>query len=294
MEARTCSECAESGRRFAPGMMARIPPSGTAPFTFTRGSDDTVNYWNSYPAHQVTLTSGFYMGKYQVTQEQWEAVMGNNPSSFRAGGGGAGQVTGLDTSRFPVERVSWYDVIVFANRLSKQAGLTPVYEIGCASNGEWTTYTSRWGSVPTSGDARWNNVRMVEGSTGYRLPTEAQWEFACRAGTITPWNTGTSITTSEANFDGVLGRTTEVGDFEPNAWGLYDMHGNVWEWVWDWFGAYSSEAQTDPVGVSSGSFRVFRGGGWHHDAQAARSTVRGHYWPNRRWFIGGFRLVRPQ
>jgi formylglycine-generating enzyme required for sulfatase activity len=146
---------------------------------------------------------------------------------------------------------------------------------------------------------------MVAGSNGYRLPTEAQWEYACRAGTGTPFSTGNNITTSQANYDGRgpynnnakgenRGKTTPVGrSFAPNAWGLYDMHGNVWEWCWDWYGSYSSGAQTDPGGAVSGYSRVIRGGSWDNYGQYLRSAYRNFDYPYGRSYVIGFRLVCP-
>ncbi|MCL2293418.1 MAG: formylglycine-generating enzyme family protein [Spirochaetes bacterium] len=162
---------------------------------------------------------------------------------------------------------------------------------------EWTTNPDLWGPVPASSNPRWNAVRIVPGSTGYRLPTEAQWEFACRAGTITPWNTGNTITQSQANFyqtgGANLNRTTAVNSYAPNAWGLYNMHGNVWEWVWDWFGAYTADAKTNPTGPPTGVDRVLRGGCWFNVAEHLRSALRTDDTPSSRWNINGFRLVRP-
>jgi formylglycine-generating enzyme required for sulfatase activity len=146
---------------------------------------------------------------------------------------------------------------------------------------------------------------MDRNANGYRLPTEAEWEYACRAGTTTPFNTGNTITTAQANYNGnypysnnpagvYLGRTTEVGSYAaPNAWGLYDMHGNVWEWCWDWYAAeYGTGAVTDPTGAASGSVRVTRGGSWNSDGQYLRSAFRYTYSPRVRVRSLGFRLVR--
>ena len=183
-----------------------------------------------------------------------------------------------------MEQVSWYDAIEYCNKRSQKEGLTPAYNI--SGSGDNRTVT-------------WN-----KNANGYRLPTEAEWEYACRAGTTTPFSTGNNVTTSQANYDGnypynnnakgtYREKTTPVGSFASNAWGLYDMHGNVWEWCWDWYGSYSSGAQTDPVGASSGSDRVFRGGSWYYNAGYVRSAGRSGATPSY-WNYGmGFRLVRP-
>ena len=257
--------------------MVRIP-SGS--FLMGSSVDEPGRQANEGPQWQVTLDS-FYMGRYLVTQEQWVAVMGTNPSHF----------TG-NINR-PVENVSWYDTIVFSNKLSFMAGLSPAYEIRCAVNDEWTTNPDRWGTVPTNSDIRWNNVRIVPGSTGYRLPTEAQWEYAARAGSTTLFNFGNRITSEYANFGNNHRETTLVGSFPPNAWGLYDMHGNLVEWVWDWMGPYPSIAQNDPIGPIAGTIRVLRGGSWNLSAQFLRSAQRFGNDPSDGWFNDGFRLVRP-
>ena len=181
--------------------------------------------------HKVTLTKGFYMGVTEITQGQWKAIMGNNPSNFKG-------------DNRPVERVSWDDCQEFIRKLNRQ-----------------------------------------EGTDKYRLPTEAEWEYACRAGTTTPFYTGNCISTDQANYDGnypmprcskgnYRKKTIEAASFSPNAWGLYDMHGNVWEWCQDWFGDYPSSHVTDPKGPSSGSGRVHRGGSWYNDARHCRSANR--------------------
>ncbi|MCL2294933.1 MAG: formylglycine-generating enzyme family protein [Spirochaetes bacterium] len=208
-----------------PIVMVQIPPSGTAPFFFRMGQADITTH-----EFDVTLTQGFRMSRHQITQAQWEAVMTGNtngisptPSHFRPGGAGSVQVYRMDTSNFPVERVNWFDALVFCNRLSIMEGLDPVYSINGSTNPD------DWGTVPTGSGhanfANWNAVIMVAGANGYRLPTEAQWEFACRAGTTTPWNTGNNITQSQANFRTTMGlglnRTSAaVGSYAPNAWGF--------------------------------------------------------------------------
>jgi len=250
------------------------------------------------PVSTVTLT-GFYMGKFLVTQGEWYDVMGNRPSFFTGTniwGGGTAPET-FDRRDLPVERVSWYDAIVFANRLSELRGLTPAYEMQTAANtSEWSTDPATWGALPMSNNARWNNVRVITGSTGYRLPTEAQWEFAAKGG-----NEGETYTFSGSNdADEVAwhngnsgGRTRPVGTLAPNGLGIYDMSGNVWEWVWDWWGSYTSEAKTDPTGASSGTDRVLRSGCWNVAGVNSRSVNRQTALPDNRFTYIGFRLVRP-
>jgi len=222
--------------------------------TFAMGSPSAgYTIYKEELQHQVTV-GGFYIGKYEVTQEEYQEVIGTNPSGFKG-------------DNLPVERVSWFDAIEYCNKRSQKEGLTPAYTI----NG--------------------NKVTWNRGANGYRLPTEAEWEYACRAGTTTPFNTGNDITTGQANYNGK--ETMAVGSFLPNAWGLYDMHGNVWEWCWDWYGNYKSGSQTDPMGASSGSYRVGRGGGWGNSAEDLRSAYRLSLSPNYRNSSVGFRLVRP-
>ncbi|WP_461255910.1 SUMF1/EgtB/PvdO family nonheme iron enzyme [Treponema sp. R80B11-R83G3] len=223
----------------------------------SRGSDEVQ--------HQVTV-SGFYMGRYEVTQKEYKEVMGTNPSKFK-----------MDD--LPVERVNWYDAVEYCNKRSQMEGLTPAY----TRNGD--------------------NVTWNRGASGYRLPTEAEWEYACRAGTTTPFSTGNNITTSQANYNGKYPynnnakgenrkKTTAVGSLLPNAWGLYDMHGNVWEWCWDWYGDYTNRSQTDQIGVVIGTHRVLRGGGWSSCGLDLRSACRDYFYPNYRNYNIGFRLVR--
>jgi len=199
--------------------------------------------------HEVTLTQGFYLGKYEVTQEQWEKVMGTNPSEY-------GHRYAHHKTNLPVEKVSWDDAMKFCEKLTqmeKAAG------------------------------------RLPEGWV-YTLPTEAQWEYSCRAGTITAYSFGDTITPKQANYDLNVGKTTPVGTYPANAWGFHDLHGNVWEWSLDWSGDYPDGSASDPVGPSVGSRRVLRGGGWGRNGRSLRSADRYRNTPGNRRIDLGFRL----
>jgi formylglycine-generating enzyme required for sulfatase activity len=235
---------------------------------------------------KVTLTRGFYMGKFPVTQEKYRAVTGTNPSRWTVSSDGD------NPANRPVDRVTWYDAIEFCNKLSDMEEFTPVYTIANRS--------------PTRGYPITNATVTADwGANGYRLPTEAEWEYACRAGTITAYNWGTDvINNSQANYNSsnvdanntaagpTLRRTTEVGSYAPNAWGLYDMHGNVLNWCWDFYGNYSSDEQTDPTGVASSRVRVYRGGAWDANGQFGRSAYRWADPPSRVDSGISFRVVR--
>ncbi|MCL2068032.1 MAG: SUMF1/EgtB/PvdO family nonheme iron enzyme [Treponema sp.] len=276
--------------------------------TFTMGSpgNEPGRFGFDEGQHTVTLTKDFYMGKYEVTQAQYEAVMGTNPSYFRTNNIYPPEPPEIAPNR-PVECVSWYDAIIFCNKLSEIEELSPVYSIG------GKTDPDEWGDIPTSNIhpnyATWSAAIMLGGATGYRLPTQAEWEYACRAGTATAFNWGTNqITTDQANFNGTTNlyngspagvyreKPTEVGSFEPNNWGLYDMHGNVWEWCWDWVQTFLGNA-TDPIGPVypqdpiTGE-REKRGGSWGTDAVRLRSAARSDNTPNFDDWDNGFRLVR--
>jgi formylglycine-generating enzyme required for sulfatase activity len=211
--------------------------------------------------HQVTL-SGFYMGQTEVTQAQWQKVMGSNPSYFKG-------------DSLPVENVSWYDAVALCNALSQKEGKTPAYTI----NG--------------------TNVTLNVGATGYRLPTEAEWEYAAKGGASTPVQTikyaGSTNLDEVAWTSSNSGKTTHpVATRKPNALGLYDMTGNVWEWCQDWYGSYNASVQSDPTGPSSGSGRVNRGGSWNYDASIARVSFRSYdYPPDPGDDYIGFRVVLP-
>lgn len=216
--------------------------------SFMMGSENGRD--NEKPIRRVTISYEFYMGKYQVTIGEWKKIMGDIPEGMKT----------LD-NKFkesdyqPVVEVSWYDAQEFIKKLNaKNDG----YE--------------------------------------YRLPSEAEWEYAARAGTTTEFAFGDSLSSNQANFNGDspygnapkgkhLGKTTEVGSYQPNAWGLYDMHGNVWEWCQDWYGDY-------PSGANPTGFRVQRGGSWYNSGSVLRSAFRGSHAPLYRYNDLGFRLIK--
>jgi formylglycine-generating enzyme required for sulfatase activity len=232
-----------------------------------RGTDETQ--------HRVTV-SDFHIAQSEVTQRDYTALMGNNPSESKG-----------DT--LPVENVTWFDAIRYCNELSARERLTPAYTI----SGDTVTWNRNAGADPRS--------------AGYRLPTEAEWEYACRAGTTTPFNTGNNITDEQANCynhygynnnssgritGGSRGRTIPINSFRANSWGLFDMHGNASEWCWDWYGDYNANAQTNPTGPASGSLRVYRGGGFNDFPKHIRSAYRAAMPPGNESFNLGFRLAR--
>jgi len=205
------------------------------PGSFMMGSESRQT--DERPVHRVTITKPFYIGIYEVTQAEYKAIMGTNPSWFK----------GDDR---PVEQVSWNIAKEFCRQLSEKEGRT------------------------------------------YRLLTEAEWEYCCRAGTTTKYYWGDKI---DGNYlwyyENSDRQTHPVGQKLPNAWGLYDMAGNVWEWCEDRYGSYSPDEQTDPAGPSEGLFRVLRGGSWKSVANNTRSVDRNYSIPSSRYRLVGFRVV---
>jgi formylglycine-generating enzyme required for sulfatase activity len=232
------------------------------PGTFTMGSPiGELCRQAGETQHQVTLTHAVYISSTEVTQAQWQATMGWDESSF-------------DGPDRPVEQVTWFDAVSYCNLRSTAEGRTPVYTITGASYN---------GNHITSANVTWN-----QNATGYRLLTEAEWQYACRAGSTSAFcNGGISQCGcgSEPNL-GAVGwfcgnsdnQTHDVATKSPNAWGLYDMHGNVWEWCWDWYGSYGGTV-TDPIGPPSGTYRVGLGGAWGYNAEHCRSAHRDYEYP---------------
>jgi formylglycine-generating enzyme required for sulfatase activity len=224
--------------------------------SFQMGSDEGDK--NEKPVHKVTMSS-FLMNKYEVSQGEWNSVMRKNPSNFIG-----------DT--LPVENVTWYEAVEFCNRLSTKEGLTPVYKVV-------------------------KNVIICDfNANGYRLPTEAEWEYAAKGGKkdylVFKYSGGDNIDEVAWYHSNSGSKTRPVGTKAPNSLGLYDMSGNVWEWCWDWFGSYSRRDQTDPIGPVSGATRVRRGGGWYFGPRFLRSTIRGEFIPINRSNYLGFRVCR--
>jgi formylglycine-generating enzyme required for sulfatase activity len=222
------------------------------------------------PVHSVTVKS-FSMSKYPVTQKEWYEVMGTTIRQQQAVAGGS-RLYG-EGDNYPMYYVSWLEAVEYCNKRSIKEGLTPAY----------------------SGSG--NNITCNWNANGYRLPTEAEWEYAAKGGslgTLVYEYSGSNNVDSVGWHSGNSGGSTKpVGTKAPNSLGLYDMSGNVWEWCWDWYGNYTAGAQADPRGAVSGTNRVMRGGSWYYDGQNLRSAVRNYYTPSYRYGNVGFRLVRP-
>ena len=232
--------CPEGYVRVAPGSFQMGSPSSE------EGRYDVENL------HRVTITRAYCMKATEVTQGEWQAVMGSNPSRFTGCG-----------ANCPVEQVSWEEAVRFANALSEREGLPECYR-----GSDFVGVTC----------------------TGYRLPTEAEWEYAARAGTDAATYADLGAV---AWFEENSGNETHpVGQKRANAWGLYDMLGNVWEWTSDWFGSYPSGPASDPTGAQAGSYRVFRGGSWRFYARYVRAASRGYNTPDYRGTSLGFRLSK--
>jgi formylglycine-generating enzyme required for sulfatase activity len=235
--------------------LVELPPG-----RFTMGSAASETGRNDDEAlHDVEITRPFFIGRFEVTQQEWRTVMGTSPSHFGSCGG-----------RCPVENVTFFDVQQFLAKMNEHV----------------------------------TSPRSKSPPLRFRLPTEAEWEYACRARTTGPFSTGEHLTTAQANYNGAFPygsspageyrqKPTPVGTFALNPWGLGDMHGNVWEWTADWYGPYaeSATANIDPGGPATGDKRVIRGGSWYFDANSARCALRYTHAPQDKGFSLGFRIA---
>ncbi len=222
---------------------------------FQMGSD---NSRDEKPMHTIAL-DGFEMSSTEITQKIYRIVMGEAPSGFEG------------NENLPVEKVSWNDVVIFCNQLSVAEGLEPCYNL--------------------------TTLKCDFTKNGFRLPTEAEWEYACRAGTETEYNTGdgeSSLLNAGWYKKSSDSKTHPVKQREPNAWDLYDMHGNVWEWCHDYYGKYKRISSRNPEGAQSGKYRVIRGGGYKSKTSDCRNANRQYMLPNVRHKDIGFRVVRRQ
>ena len=288
-----CPAPAQTSFTNSTGMAFSLVPAGT----FIMGSPtDEPGRSADETQHQVTLTKPFYLQVTEVTNKQWNTLifdtgLGAKPSTSNTGDG------------YPVETVNWFEAAYWANRLSVVEGKSPCYVLnGCDA------------TVPGAG-MLCTSVEISTTCTGYRLPTEAQWEYAARAGTTTayanPYSFDATSTETGSGFNanlaamgwyvwndtnsGYASGTKPAAQKQANRWDLYDMHGNVWEWCQDWYAAdyYTPSAATDPQGPTDGSERVMRGGGYSSEARFHRSAERNLYLPYQRNQNVGFRLALP-
>jgi len=251
--------------------------------TFTMGSPTSeVNHGSNETQHQVTL-SAFKMSKYEITNAQYAAFLNAK---------GIGSNGLYAAGAYPTQ------ALIYASSSSYDWGLH-------YTGGQWVPVVGFENHPVTY--VTWYGATEFATYSGGTLPTEAQWEYACRAGTTTPFNTGACLSNAQANYDWAYtyntctntnttypSTTQAVGSYAPNAYGLYDIHGNVWEWCSDWYGTYPTTAQTNPTGTLTGSDRVGRGGGWDNYAQFCRSAYRNYGYPDSSGDSIGFRLVLPQ
>ena len=225
--------------------------------------------------------ASFYMSDHEVTRGEYKAVMGIDPSTAKAYDKTGNELTGDDNVKNnPVNYISWYDALVYCNTRSIKEGLTPCYKI------DGKTDPGEWGAVPTENNSTWDAATCDFKADGYRLPTEAEWEWAARGGESYTYAGSNDV--DDVAWYGTNG-TRDVKTKKANAYGLYDMSGNVWEWCWDWKGSISSD--TPDEGPASGSYRCQRGGSWCDSANYTQVDSRYGYDPSFRYYTYGFRVV---
>jgi formylglycine-generating enzyme required for sulfatase activity/ribosomal protein L40E len=253
------------------GMKLRRLPSGR----FYMGSHDSDEYLrnNEHPQHKVILPQNLFVGVYPVTQKEFLELMEYNPS------------VATENEDCPVEGVTWFSAVEFCNKMSEAESLRPYYEIKAVRR--------------RSNNSIENANVSILGGDGYRLPTEAEWEYACRAGSITPWSFGDQVLDVGHYawyYDNALQETHPVGQRKPNSWGLYDMHGNVMEWCYDWYNEFQYQQYVEevesPSGPEDGSAKVLRGGAWQFGAEATRCAYRNSSSPDTVAGVIGFRVCR--
>ncbi|MCB5246731.1 MAG: formylglycine-generating enzyme family protein [Candidatus Cloacimonetes bacterium] len=243
--------------------------------TFNMGDTHGGGLGEELPVHSVTL-SPYYIGITEVTQAEWQTVMGSNPASSYGVG-----------DNYPVYNVSWYAIMKYCNLRSMAEELTPCYSIS------GSTDPANWGDVPTSNNLTWNAAICDWDANGYRLPTEAEWEYAARGAATNPdYLYSGSDDIDAVAWNAPTDDSQPVGTKAPNGIGTYDMSGNVFEWCWDRFGYYSADPQTDPTGPASGGWRIFRGGFWNSDDYGCRVSYRGGWSPYGSDYAVGFRVCR--
>jgi sulfatase modifying factor 1 len=260
--------------------------------TFQMGDHSGSGYSDERPVHSVTL-SPFRISAYEVTYAQWIEVRNwaeaHGYTFNMPGDMGSEDCGGTQDINHPVTDIEWYDAVLWCNALSEMEGRTPCYYTSAARS---TVYRS--GRPDIQND--WGNWT----ANGYRLPTEAEWEYACRAGTTTEYSFWNSIAGSDANYyysgDSYDDGTTPGGNYAANSWGLYDMHGNVWEWCWDYYGSsyYSDSPSSNPKGPLTGSHHVVRGGSWNNGTEHLRSANRNYINTDLDNYNIGFRPVLSQ
>jgi formylglycine-generating enzyme required for sulfatase activity len=281
----SAGKAGSSGTAMAPPDSSGVAPIQTGspgmvliqPGSFVMGSPDgEPGRGANEQQHEVTITRPYYLCDHEVTQTEWTSVMHWNPARG-------------EREDMPIAEVTWYDCVDYCNKRSEQEKLTPAYDIDIAQSMNQNIIKAA---------VLWN-----PDANGYRLPTEAEWEYACRAGTKTPFSYGACLTAKQGAFNGAHplpgcpGDSTRKGlppvkSFAPNSWGLYDMHGSVYEWCWDWLAAYPAGAARDPRGPKGGERRVFRSGGWNAAERFCRSACREDGAPTLRSISMGVRVCR--